>query len=86
MNALGQCSKHYPKAARSETELNVGGYPAYRRREIFPPTGMGDDAPNVDPEEQGVQGILQQRAALAAKLQKQSWVAYRQGTLRNHPG
>ena len=40
MNELGQCGKHYPKAPRTETELNVGGYPAYKRRELFPPTGM----------------------------------------------
>jgi len=39
MTELGQCSKHYPKQAKDETELNVGGYPAYRRRQRFPPIG-----------------------------------------------
>ena len=28
-----------------ETELNVGGYPAYKRRQLFPPAGAGDGAP-----------------------------------------
>mgnify|MGYP003317205992 CR=1 FL=1 len=37
MDELGQCSKRYPKSTREETELNVGGYPAYRRRTLFPP-------------------------------------------------
>jgi len=39
MTELGQCSKHFPKTPRCETELNVGGYPAYRRRQYFPSSG-----------------------------------------------
>ena len=45
MTELGQCSKFFPKAYRTETELNVGGYPAYKRRQFFPPAGAGDRAP-----------------------------------------
>jgi hypothetical protein len=39
MDELGKCSKCFPKAPREETEVNVGGYPAYRRRLRFPPVG-----------------------------------------------
>eukprot|EP00973_Karenia_brevis_P095350 12426927-Karenia_brevis.AAC.1 len=39
MTELGQCSKYYPRPAREETELDVGGYPAYRRMVFFPPSG-----------------------------------------------
>ena len=42
MDELGQCSKRFPKASREETEVNVGGYPAYRRRLRFPPAGVPD--------------------------------------------
>ena len=42
MNELGQCSKRFPKPPRDETEVNVGGYPAYRRRLRFPPAGETD--------------------------------------------
>ena len=33
----GLCTKHYPKAWRAETVVNVNGYPAYRRRETSLP-------------------------------------------------
>lgn len=39
MTELGKCSKHFPKQPRDDTEINVGGYPAYRRRLRFPPIG-----------------------------------------------
>ena len=47
MTELGQCSKHFPKAPREETEVNVGGYPAYRRRLRFPPA----DKPHASKEQ-----------------------------------
>ena len=39
MDDMGQCTKFYPKQHRQDTEMNVGGYPAYRRRELFPKRG-----------------------------------------------
>ena len=43
MNDMGQCSKFYPKQPRQDKEMNVAGYPAYRRRELFPkPASNGE--------------------------------------------
>ena len=48
----GQCSKSYPKLPRSETNVNVNGYPEYKRTEHSPPRtvkkgvlGVGDVVP-----------------------------------------
>ena len=43
MDDMGQCTKYYPKQFRQDTEMNVGGYPAYRRRELFPKRGTNGE-------------------------------------------